>query len=110
MPGGTPSPPTVALEIPTHFGPVLRAQRWGWGPSAVILVHEPGGDLDAWADLPALLAASDLPAIAVDLPGHGLSDDPWEPDRLSETLSGAADHVRAGGAGRVFLVVAGAST
>lgn len=105
-----PFPPAVALEIPTRYGPVLRGHRWGLGQTATILVHEPGTDLDSWADLPALLLAGGLPVIAVDLPGHGLSDDPWEPDQLSETLSGAADDARAAGAGRVFLVVAGAST
>jgi len=57
-----------------------------------VFLHEPGGeiDLDHWGDLPRRFATLlDAPAIVLDLPGHGLSDDPWEPGRLSEIVTAA---------------------
>ena len=98
----------VAGEIPTPVGPVLRGQRRGDGPHRAILVHEPGTDLDAWGALPSLLAAADLTVVAVDLPGHGLSDDPWRPELLAPTLGALVAHARAEGAASVCLVAAGA--
>ena len=102
-------PTAVAqLEIPTPGGPVLRGQRRGEGAHRAILLHEPGTDLDAWAALPALLAGADLTVVAVDLPGHGLSDDPWRPDLLPATMATLVAHARAEGTVSVCLVAAGA--
>jgi pimeloyl-ACP methyl ester carboxylesterase len=53
----------------------------------VLLLHEPGADIDAWGSLPAQLAQSlGVEALAVDLPGHGLSDNPWEPEMIGELV------------------------
>ncbi len=98
-----------AVEVLGPTGQVLRGQRWGGGINVVILVHAPGGDLDAWGDLPLHLADGDLAAIAFDLPGHGLSDDPWEPGLLAGSIRAVVDQVRVLGAARVFLVVAAAT-
>ena len=44
-------------------------------------------DIDAWGALPARLAQELLIGVAAfDLPGHGLSDDPWELARLGDVL------------------------
>ena len=79
-----------AVEIDLSHGQTLRGQRRGAGANWVILLHEPGTDLDAWGDLPARLGARAYTALALDLPGHGLSDDPWEPERLPAALVWAA--------------------
>jgi hypothetical protein len=53
----------------------------------VLLLHDPGSDLDAWGSLPWQLArALPLAVVAIDLPGHGLSDAPWEPERLGDVV------------------------
>ncbi len=66
----------VAVEIAPPGLPILRGQRWGDAPE-VLFLHAPGEDrdLDDWRDLPALVASETGGALALDLPGHGLSDD-----------------------------------
>ena len=100
-------PPTaVAEEIGLDGFPALRGQRWGDGASELLLLHGGGADLDAWGALPALLAHHlDATVIAVDLPGHGLSDDPWQPERLPELLAALAS--RPAGSARLAVVAAG---
>jgi pimeloyl-ACP methyl ester carboxylesterase len=81
------APQPDAFELPLPWGPVVRGVRWGSSPDSVLLLHEPGTDIDAWGPLPAQLAnALRVEAVAVDLPGHGLSDDPWEPERLGQLV------------------------
>jgi pimeloyl-ACP methyl ester carboxylesterase len=68
----------------------MRGVCWGSGDAAAIFLHEPAEDrdLDVWGDLPARLAALlDVSALALDLPGHGLSDNPWEPSRLPQVVT-----------------------
>jgi pimeloyl-ACP methyl ester carboxylesterase len=61
----------------------MRGVRLGDATDAALLLHEPDTDLDAWALLsPRIAGALPLQIVAFDLPGHGLSDDPWQPDRL----------------------------
>jgi pimeloyl-ACP methyl ester carboxylesterase len=77
----------AATSHTLHWGPVIRGLRRRSGDTPVLLLHEPGTDLDAWGTLPASLAARlPLDIVAWDLPGHGLSDDPWEPERLSDLV------------------------
>ncbi|MDQ3467328.1 MAG: hypothetical protein M3411_03735 [Chloroflexota bacterium] len=71
----------IAWRLPD--GTMPRGQQWGEGESQVLLLHAAGSDLDAWGDLPPLLAARGFRVQTVDLPGHGLSDGPWQPDRLA---------------------------
>lgn len=79
--------PPAAVQVPLPWGPVIRGVRWGAASDAILLLHEPGADLDAWGALPALLAQTlGMAAVAVDLPGHGLSDDPWEAQRTGEVV------------------------
>ena len=65
----------------------MRGVRWGGGQDTVFLLHEPGSDLDAWGTLPVLVAGQlGVETVALDLPGHGLSDEPWEPARMPDLL------------------------
>jgi len=76
-----------AMELPLPWGSVVRGVRWGAGPDRVLLLHEPGADIDAWGTLPAQLAQSlGVEALAIDLPGHGLSDNPWDPAMIAEVV------------------------
>ena len=52
-------------------------------------------------------AELEIETVAVDLPGHGLSDDPWEPERLPDLLRALPEIAPA--AGRRFLIAAGDS-
>jgi pimeloyl-ACP methyl ester carboxylesterase len=73
----------------------------------VVLVHGPGEDVDAWGDVPAVLAGDGLGVVVIDLPGHGLSDDPWEAGRIGEVIDGLVVEVRKAGARRCFVVAVG---
>jgi pimeloyl-ACP methyl ester carboxylesterase len=102
----TPIPRATERDLP--WGAALRGLRWGNAPDIALLLHEPGADLDAWATLPSAIARQlEIESIAVDLPGHGLSDDPWDPARLPDLLRALPDF--APDAGRRFLIAAGAS-
>lgn len=52
-------------------GTGLSALRWGRGDPAVVLLHGAGLNAHTWD---ATLLALDVPALAIDLPGHGHSD------------------------------------
>ena len=97
--------PPAPIEQALPWGPVVRGLRWGGGPHRLLLLHEPGADLDAWGSLPAHLASRlPLEVIAYDLPGHGLSDDPWEPERLPGVVRALA---HGEGNGRCLAIAAG---
>ena len=53
----------------------VSAIRWGQAPSSLVLLHGGGQNAHTWD---SVLVALGLPALAVDLPGHGRSD--WRPD------------------------------
>jgi pimeloyl-ACP methyl ester carboxylesterase len=96
-----------AIEWILPWGTVLRGFRWGQGLDTAVLLHEPGADLDAWATLPVEIARQlEIETVAVDLPGHGLSDDPWDPAQLPDLLQHLPD--LAPTTGRRFLIAAGA--
>ena len=102
----TSSPRAIEQRLP--WGPVLRGLRWGDGPGVALLLHEPGTDLDTWATLPAEITGQlGIETVAVDLPGHGLSDDPWEPERLPDLVRNLQDIAPA--PGLRFLIAAGDS-
>lgn len=84
----------------------IRGYRWAGDANVVVLLHDVEADLDAWADVPLVLAADGYSVIAVDLPGHGISDDPWEPERAMELVTFLADAVKPP-ATRCFVVAAG---
>jgi pimeloyl-ACP methyl ester carboxylesterase len=98
------SPQAIEWRLP--WGLVIRGFRWGKGQDTVLLLHEPGVDLDAWTPLPIEIARQlEIETVAVDLPGHGLSDDPWDPAQLPDLLRFVPD--LAPTPGRRFLIAAG---
>jgi pimeloyl-ACP methyl ester carboxylesterase len=111
----SPSPSCIPALPPLRVEPYeiewragfVRGYRWRGGSNWVVLVHGPGEDLDAWGDVPATLAGAGYSVAVVDLPGHGLSDDPWEAERADELMAVLVGGVRAMGARRCFLAVAG---
>jgi len=93
----------TATERLLPWGPVARGFTWGGGNDLVLLLHEPGADLDAWGHLPAFLDRQlEVTVASFDLPGHGLSDDPWCPERTSDLL----ETLLAASSGRRFVVAA----
>src|SRR5215207_5986258 len=104
----TPMPHREAIERSLPWGSVIRGFRWDGGPDTAFLLHEPGLDVDAWGTLPARIAAHmQIETVALDLPGHGLSDDPWEPARLPDLLRDLAEC--SAPVGRRFVISAGAT-
>lgn len=66
-------PPTVArVRTTLEDGRVMRALRWGTEPVEIVFFHGGGQNAHTW-DTVAL--ALDRPLLAVDLPGHGHSDE-----------------------------------
>ena len=100
------SPHAIEWNLP--WGPALRGLHWGSGSDLALLLHEPGADLDAWLTLPVDIARRlEIATITVDLPGHGLSDDPWDPARLPDLLRALPEITPT--PGRRFLIAAGVS-
>lgn len=80
-------PPTVErIEHRLDDGRSMSALRWGDGPPELVLVHGGGQNAHTW-DTVAL--ALDRPLLAVDLPGHGHSDEPSLDEPLSPRLLAA---------------------
>lgn len=109
---GTASPLSAnSVEVAPPGFPLLRGIRWGT-ESATLLLHAPGGDLDDWRDVPILLVQrTGFGVVALDLPGHGLSDDPLprqgDPRRLAELIQAVMTEV---GPGPVRAAVAAEAT
>ncbi len=73
MPALARSPIEVALQT----GVTLRGVSVGGEPvghPVIILIHDIDGDIDEFGSLPEVLGALGYRVVAVDLPGHGLSD------------------------------------
>src|SRR5262249_34394341 len=98
-------------STPVEIGsepPVVRGERYGdeserWA----VLVHEEGRDLDAWRVLVRPLVGLGICVLAIDIPGHGASDDPWEPRRLPEQVLAALRLAESEGARTLCLIGAG---
>ncbi|RII97423.1 alpha/beta fold hydrolase, partial [Clavibacter michiganensis subsp. insidiosus] len=52
----------------------LHIDETGSGPRAAVLLHGLMGSAESWWRIAPLLAARGYRVLAVDLPGHGLSD------------------------------------
>jgi pimeloyl-ACP methyl ester carboxylesterase len=98
------SPQAIEWSLPQSQ--IIRGIRWGKGPDTALLLHEPGTDLDAWMTLPAEIARQlEIETVAIDLPGHGLSDDPWDPAQLPDLMRHLPSLAPA--ASRRFLIAGG---
>lgn len=96
----------VAAEFAFETG-VVRGQFWPGNVNWVLLIHEPGGDLDAWGAVPLVFAEDGYSVLAIDLPGHGLSDDPWVPAQSAALLAATAHYAVDRGARKRFVIAAG---
>ena len=96
------------IEIHTCESRALRGHLWRGGGHWAILVHDEGEDLDAWTPLVGELSADGLSVLAVDLAGHGASDDPWKPSLAPSDVAATMRFARNEGARSVFLIGAGA--
>jgi Alpha/beta hydrolase family len=99
---------STPVEIRTSEPPVVRGERYGdeserWA----VLVHEEGRDLDAWRVLVGPLVGLGVCVLAIDIPGHGASDDPWEPRRLPEQVVAALRLAESEGGHTLCLIGAG---
>ena len=94
--------------VPVEFaGPralTLRGLRSGEGDRWAVLVHGEGRDLDGWRPLAGWLADRGFSVLAFDLPGHGASDDPWEPALALPSVVAAIDFARSESPRQVHLV------
>jgi pimeloyl-ACP methyl ester carboxylesterase len=68
-------PEPTAVEI-TVSGRAVRGIQWDWEQSdiSLLMLHQPGADLDNLRWLADRLVAAGVSVLSIDLPGHGLSD------------------------------------
>lgn len=79
------SPPQLSRRtIHVAPGQTLSAIRWGAAPPGVVFLHGGGQNAHTWD---SVLLALDVPALAVDLPGHGRSY--WRTDHDYSAQSNA---------------------
>jgi pimeloyl-ACP methyl ester carboxylesterase len=69
-----------AIQATTADGLTLRGEIVRGGDTWVLLVHDVGGDIDAWHPLRPGLVARGWTVLALDLRGHGGSDGEWLDD------------------------------
>jgi pimeloyl-ACP methyl ester carboxylesterase len=96
-----------AVELESTAGVVLRGERWWGGSEWCVLMHDVGEDIDAWRPLQGYVAEQGRSAVAVDLRGHGGSDD--GPEDIEADLDAAVRFARENGATAVCVVAAGAA-
>ena len=87
---GADAPPAQRLELALPDGRALSAVRFGAARPRVVLLHGAGLNAHTW-DRTAI--ALGLPALALDLPGHG--DSSWREDADYRPRALAADAIRA---------------
>lgn len=97
----------VPVELAGPRAGMLRGLRFGDGERWTVLVHDLERDLDDWRGLAISLAESGVCALTLDLPGHGASDDPWDPGLAVPAVIAALDFAKSAGACRIQLVGAG---
>jgi pimeloyl-ACP methyl ester carboxylesterase len=95
------------VELRTGDGLVLRGECRQGEPDWLVLVHDVGQDLDAWRPLIGLAALRGWSALALDLRGHGGSDDPWDADACVADVVLATTEARRRGARAVCVAGAG---
>ncbi len=72
---GVDAPPVERVSLPLADGRTLSGLRWGQAPPRVALLHGAGLNAHTWD---TTLLNLGLPALALDLPGHG--DSSWRDD------------------------------
>ncbi len=97
------------VELAAGDGTVLRGECWVDGADWLVLFHDLGGDLDAWRPLIGLAAVRGWSVLALDLRGHGGSDDPWDAEKCPADVALAIAEARRRGASTVCVGGAGVS-
>jgi alpha-beta hydrolase superfamily lysophospholipase len=97
----------TAVELATADGVVVRALELGGGDRWIVLAHAEGDDLDAWSAVVPALTDLGLHVLALDLRGHGASDDPWTPAFAWLDVDAAMRFAADRGAGRLYAMGAG---
>lgn len=95
------------VEVSTSDGVVLRGLRWDGNDDWVVLVHDVGQDLDSWRPVQKALAGRGYTLLALDLRGHGTSDDPWDADMAHLDVEAALTFGRREGAASLCVAAAG---
>jgi pimeloyl-ACP methyl ester carboxylesterase len=95
------------VELPTPDGLVLRGECWRGGPDWLLLFHDAGRDLEAWRPLIGVAELRGWSVLALDLRGHGGSDDPWDADLCVSDIVLAVAEARHRGARALCVVGAG---
>lgn len=75
------------VEHTLDDGRTLSGLRWGSGPPRVVFLHGGAQNAHTWDTV--ILALRPVPALAIDLPGHGRSG--WRQDRRYDPVASAAD-------------------
>jgi pimeloyl-ACP methyl ester carboxylesterase len=97
-----------AVELAASDGLMLRGEVWGRGDDWLVLLHDVGADLDVWRPLAGLVEEeAGLSALALDLRGHGGSDDPWDERGAELDVEAAAAFARGDGARTLCVAAAG---
>jgi pimeloyl-ACP methyl ester carboxylesterase len=99
-----------AVEIEASDGIVLRGEVDPRGSDWAVLVHDPGGDLDAWRPIFVAIAECGLTVLAFDLRGHGGSDGGVAPASTAGDTWAAVAYARRRGAERIYIGVMGSAT
>lgn len=100
---------TEPIELTAADGLVLRGERWGEGRDWLVLLHDAGQDLDSWRPVELLAdEREEWSVLALDLRGHGGSENPWDADAIVLDAEAAIAYARARDAGFVCAVGAGA--
>jgi pimeloyl-ACP methyl ester carboxylesterase len=102
--GARPAPFSSPVEFAGPRDLTLRGLRSGTTDRWAVLVHGEGQDLDGWRSLAGRLAEHAFSVLAFDLPGHGASDDPWEPTLAVPAVMAAIDFARSEGCQQLHLV------
>src|SRR5438477_10057982 len=87
----------IAVEFAGPAALTMRGLRSGEGDRWAVLVHGEGRDLDGWRPLAGSLADRGFSVLAIDLPGHGASDDRWESELAVPVVVGAIEFGGLGG-------------
>lgn len=105
-PGYQPCAPGPDLRLRAADGTRLVGHRFGTGKTAVVLVHQYGGDVCQWAPYAKRLARLGWTAIAFDLRGFGRSQrrTGYASLRYAGDIAAAVKEARREGATRVFVV------
>jgi len=79
----------IPIEVMLSSGLVLRGHEYAADGPTVVLVHDLGGDLDAWGSVPPDVSTAGFRVLCLELRGHGLSDGEVDPAATFDDLGDA---------------------